>query len=89
MAKITFIACAYLLVKKVKTFHIAEEQTLALTRLNTVVSNLKLKELFKTEYLVNLSTMIRRRLCLLVTSPNFTNKENLKSYKLAHFTSSV
>ena len=62
MAKITFIACAYLLVKKVKTFHMAEEQTLALTRLNTVVSNLKLKALFKTEYLVNLSTMIRRRL---------------------------
>ena len=88
MAKITFIACAYLLVKKVKMFHIAEEQTLALTRLNTVVSNLKLKELFKTEYLVNSSTMIRRRLCLLVTSPNFINKENLKSYKLAHFTSS-
>ena len=45
--KITFIACAYLLVKKAKTFHIAEEQTMAFTRLNRVVS--KVKSIVQTE----------------------------------------
>ena len=43
--RITIIACASLLVKRSRAFHIAEEQTLALMKFNAVVAlkNLKAK----------------------------------------------